>query len=125
MVLYHIKIICTLHKSIVLTKKMIFMNLPMNRPTFCCTHNVGRFIPMLVGIAIPVIVVPYLINSFVVNFEVNELTAKVFFLEAMIWESCIMIGLVPVNTHYRTVFEQSTVGMRIIDSSCQGQKQHL
>jgi len=76
-------------------------------------------LPMLVGIAIPVIVVPYFINSFVVNFEVIELTAKVFFLEAMIWETCIIIGLVPVNTHYRTVFEQSTVGMRIIDSSGQ------
>ena len=78
-----------------------------------------KVLPMLVGIAIPVIVVPCFINSFVVNFEVIELTAKVFFLEAMIWESCIMIGLVPVNTHYRTVFEHSTVGMRIIDSSGQ------
>ena len=78
-----------------------------------------KVLPMLVGIAIPVIVVPYIINSFVVNFEVIEFTAMLFFLEAMFWESCIMIGLVPVNTNYRTVFEQSTVGMRIIDSSGQ------
>ena len=28
-----------------------------------------------------------------------------------------MIGLVPVNTHYQMVFERSTVGMRIVDSS--------
>ena len=69
------------------------------------------------GISIPIIVIPYFINSFVVRFELIELTAKAFFLETMILESFIMIGLVPVNTHYQMVFERSTVGMRIVDSS--------
>lgn len=74
-----------------------------------------KALPLLVGIAIPLIVLPYFISGFVVKYELIELTAKLYFLEAMSWESCIILGLVPVNTQYGMVFEQSTVGMRIVN----------
>ncbi len=75
-----------------------------------------KLLPLLVGIAMPLIVMPYFINGFVAKRELIELTAKLYFLEAMSWESCIILGLVPVNTQYGMVFEQSTVGMRIVSS---------
>lgn len=74
-----------------------------------------KALPLFVGIAMPLIVLPYFISGFVVEHELIELTAKLYFLEAMSWESCIILGLVPVNTQYGMVFEQSTVGMRIVN----------
>lgn len=74
-----------------------------------------KALPLLVGIAMPLIVVPYFFSGFVVKLELIELTAKLYFLEVMSWESCIILGLVPVNTQYGMVFEQSTVGMRIVN----------
>jgi len=59
--------------------------------------------------------IPYLSASFVVNIELIEYTAFLFFLEAMVWESCIIAGMVPVNTHYKDVFDRSSVDMRIVD----------
>lgn len=80
-----------------------------------CERRCLKVLPLLVGIAMPLIVLPYLISGFVVEYELIELTAKLYFFEAMSWESCIILGLVPVNTQYRMVFEQSTVGMRIVN----------
>lgn len=73
-----------------------------------------KMLPVLFGIAMPLVVLQGILSSFVIE-EIIELTAKCFFLEAMMWESCIYAGLVPVNTMYGLVFEYSTVGMRIID----------
>lgn len=76
-----------------------------------------KVIPLMIGAAMPLWVLPYLHQGFLVNVELIELTAKLFFLEILSWESCIILGLVPVNTQYRMVFERSTVGMRIIDEA--------
>jgi hypothetical protein len=38
----------------------------------------------------------------------------VFFLEAVSWELFIYLGLIPVNTQYRAVFDRSTAGMQIV-----------
>lgn len=73
-----------------------------------------KFLPFGISIAMPLIVIPYFLNEFAAKSELIELTAKLFFLEALTWESCILLGMVPVNTQYETVFEQSTVAMRII-----------
>lgn len=74
-----------------------------------------KVLPLIIGIAMPLTVLPYFISGFVVEHELIELTAKLYFLEAMSWEVCIILGLVPVNTHYGMVFEQSTVGMMIVN----------
>lgn len=74
-----------------------------------------KLLPFLIGIAIPVVILPYLIKDFANSKEIIDLTAKLYFLEIMSWESCIILGLVPVNTQYGMVFERSTVGMRITD----------
>ena len=70
--------------------------------------------PMLFFIAIVVFVMPYMVASFMVDVEFVELSAGLFFFETMIWESCILIGLVPVNTLYSEVFDRSTVAMQIV-----------
>ena len=47
----------------------------------------------------------------------NEILKKevfMFFLEILVWESSILLGLVPVNTQYDEVFDRSTVAMQII-----------
>jgi hypothetical protein len=38
-----------------------------------------------------------------------------YFLEVMVWESCIIAGMVPVNTHYEDVFDRSTIAVQILD----------
>ncbi len=48
------------------------------------------------------------------NVEVIELFARLYFIEAVTWEFYILIGLVPVNTHYADIFRHASVGMQII-----------
>ena len=57
---------------------------------------------------------PYTAASFWVKWELIELSAGVFFLEAVSWELFIYLGLIPVNTQYRAVFDRSTAGMQIV-----------
>lgn len=71
-------------------------------------------VPMLVFISEFLFIIPYMVASFVVDVEFIELSAALFFFETMIWESCILIGLVPVNTLYSEVFDRSTVAMQIV-----------
>lgn len=75
-----------------------------------------KLFPLMIGLSIPIVILPNLMNQFMPSGDFIELTAKLYFLEIMSWESCIIIGLVPINTRYGMVFEQSTVGMRIVDS---------
>ena len=74
-----------------------------------------RALPFLIGGLMPVTVIPYLLNSFLPITELIEMTVKLFYIEALTWESCILLGMVPVNTQYRKVFERATVGMQIIN----------
>lgn len=76
-----------------------------------------KAIPLIISVAMPSVLLQYLFQGFLVRFELIELTGKLYFLEILSWESCIMLGLVPVNTQYRTVFERSTVGMRIVNEA--------
>lgn len=73
--------------------------------------------PMLVFISEFLFIIPYMVASFSVDVEFIELSAALFFFETMIWESCILIGLVPVNTLYSEVFDRSTVAMQIVGES--------
>jgi hypothetical protein len=57
---------------------------------------------------------PYTVSSFWVHRELIEFSAGVFFLEAVSWELFIWLGMIPVNTQYKTVFDLSTVGMQVV-----------
>ena len=70
--------------------------------------------PFLIAVFMLLFNVPYIYYSFVVEYEFVEYFAFIFFLEAIIWESCIIAGMVPVNTHYEEVFDRSTVAMQIV-----------
>lgn len=77
-------------------------------------HSLLRFAPCAIAGGMLLFCIPYLIAAFVVRFELIEFTAALAFLEAMMWESCILLGMIPVNTQYEQVFDRSTVGMRIV-----------
>ena len=74
-----------------------------------------RIVPVLIAVVLILYNIPYIAGSFVVSFELIEHTAGLFFFEAIIWETCILSGMVPVNTHYEEVFDRSTVAMQIVD----------
>ena len=74
-----------------------------------------KILPMIVVIIMFGFNIPYFAASFVVDWEFIEHTAGVGYIEALIWESCIVTGMVPVNTEYEEVFKDSTFGMRITD----------
>jgi len=73
-----------------------------------------RSVPLLIVFFILAFNIPYLSSSFVVNIELIEYFALLFFLEAMVWESCVLVGMVPVNAQYEEVFDRSTVAMQIV-----------
>lgn len=75
--------------------------------------------PLLIAVFMLVFSLGYILSSFVVTIELIEYSVFMFFLEIMIWESCIAVGMVPVNTHYEEVFDRSTVAMQIIDTDGQ------
>lgn len=76
-----------------------------------------RFLPFVIGILTLGMYGYYLLHSFNVQNEVVELTAKHYFMEMLLWESCIGLGMVPVNLQYEQVFRESTVAMQITDHS--------
>lgn len=76
-----------------------------------------RIAPFLIAVFMLVLNIPHLSGSFVVQYELIEYSVFLFFLEIMVWESCIITGMVPVNTHYEEVFDRSTVAMRIVDTT--------
>lgn len=78
-----------------------------------------KMLPFFIAGGIVLFSIPYLLSSFVVGYELVEYSAAIFFLEALVWESCMFVGMVPVNTQYAAVFDRSTVAMQIVDQ--QGQ----
>ena len=70
--------------------------------------------PFLIAVIMLIFTILYQSSSFVVKYELIEYSALLYFLEVLVWESCIMAGMVPVNTHYEDVFDRSTVAMQIM-----------
>ena len=60
-------------------------------------------------------ILPIYLRSYVVEYEFIENIASFFLMEIFIWESCIAVGMVPVNAYHKTVFDISTVAMQITD----------
>lgn len=76
-----------------------------------------RTAPLVFAVAMLVFSFLYLSFSFAVSVELIEYSVLIFFLEIMVWESCIWVGMVPVNTHYEEVFDRSSVAMQIVDEN--------
>ena len=88
-------------------------NILNGRPVF------RLLIPFAETIILILFTIPYFLNYLQVNpsiapMEVIEFYAKVYYTEVLTWEFYIYMGLVPVNTDYREIFEHSTVAMQII-----------
>ena len=78
-----------------------------------------RIVPFAEAILLFIFFLPYLLNWLQVNaplapFEVLEQYAKIYYIEVLTWEFYIYLGLVPVNTEYRAVFELSPLGLQIL-----------
>lgn len=73
-----------------------------------------KLAPFLEPLALLAFCTPYTLLSFSVRRELIEFSAGVFYLEAVSWELFIRLGLIPVNTQYKTVFDRSTAGMQIV-----------
>ncbi|MBR3460136.1 MAG: hypothetical protein IKH21_04990 [Clostridia bacterium] len=79
-------------------------------------------LPFFEVITVFILTVPYFINNIHTNPlprppEILEYFAKVYYVEVLTWEIYIYFGLVPANTDYQTIFNNSTLDMQIIDSS--------
>jgi len=75
----------------------------------------ASIVPFLIAVFMLLYNIPYIITSYVVTIGLLEYHVAMYFMEAMLWESCILTGMIPVNTHYEEVFDRSTVAMQIID----------
>ena len=73
-----------------------------------------RIVPFLVAVLMVLYNIPHIMVSFSSDIGLFEYHALLFFLEAILWESCILTGMIPVNTRYEEVFDRSTVAMQII-----------
>ena len=73
-----------------------------------------KAVPFLICLSMLVFTLPYLALSFAVELELIEYSALMLFLEVLVWESCIRLGLVLVNSRYPAVFDRSTAAMQIL-----------
>jgi len=80
-------------------------------------YTARRFAPVLIAVIMILFNIPYVASSFVMEYELVEYVVSLFFMEVMIWESCILSGMVPVNTHYEDVFNRSTIAMQIVNQA--------
>ena len=80
-------------------------------------HTHLRTVPFLIAVFVLIYSMIYAANSYVMNFELFDYHIFLFYLEAMIWEISILVGMVPANTHYEEVFDRSTVAMQIADAN--------
>ena len=72
---------------------------------------------LLVGACMAAAAAPYMLSSFAPDPDFVEFFARVFLFEALLWESCIATGLVPVNTGYEDVLHASTIALQLLDAS--------
>lgn len=85
--------------------------------------NQGKPLKWLISLIEPLLILVFTFDYFAFSLqiipalegkEVIELYAGMYYIEALTWEFYIYMGLVPVNTQYREIFENAAVGMQII-----------
>ena len=84
------------------------------RSSMLTSPRMIRQTPIYFAITMLLVNIPYFSASFVVTFELMEYSVLIYFLEILIWESCIILLMVPINTHYDEVFDRSTIAMQIV-----------
>ena len=72
-------------------------------------------VPVFMTLMMFVVGIPYFMSGFTVSWEPVELTVSMFFLEILVWETSISVGMFPVNTYYKEAFESSSIAMQITD----------
>lgn len=81
-------------------------------------HISNRFLKLLPILELVLLIAytaPYVAIDFAPpKVEFIEYTAGLFFYEILVWETCILIGVLPVNTDYREIFHCSDIGMQIL-----------
>lgn len=78
-------------------------------------NSFKRWLPILELAGILLYTAPYAAGSFAPpKMEFIEYTVSLFFYEILVWETCIMIGVLPVNSNYREIFHRSDTGMQIL-----------
>ena len=60
-------------------------------------------------------ILPIYMQSYVVEYELIENIASFFLMVIFIWESCIAVGMVQVNSYHKQVFDTSSILMQITD----------
>lgn len=85
--------------------------------------NQRKMLKWLISLAEPFLILVFTFSYFAISLqlipvlegkEVIELYARMYYIEVLTWEFYIYMGLVPVNTEYREIFECATIGMQII-----------
>lgn len=76
-----------------------------------------RMLPFLIVLLDGIYILPIYVNSLVVQYEVIEGMCSFFLMEILVWESCIAMGMVQVNSYHKEVFDISTVSMQITDDN--------
>ena len=77
--------------------------------------RIALFEPLLIVIfTFPFFAVSLRILPRLEGVEVLEFYAKLYYIEIITWELFIYTGLVPVNTHYQTLFEHAASGMMLV-----------
>ncbi len=104
--------------GIILIVLRVFMIYRRNK-----SASVNRFFRFLIPFFEPLLMFVFSFEFFVVSLqlipafagkEVIEFYAKIYYIEVLTWEFYIYMGLVPINTQYREIFEHATVGMQIV-----------
>lgn len=75
----------------------------------------GEVLPFVVSACMFAVTIPYFSISVAPVLDLVEFFARIFFAEAMVWESCAVAGIAPVNTGYEDVLHRSTIALQIFD----------
>ena len=74
-----------------------------------------RWLPTMISIGFIIFTIPYAATGFAVpKYELLEYYVGMIFLDCLLWESLIAIGVLPVNSHYHEMFLQAETGMMIL-----------
>lgn len=74
-----------------------------------------KWLPLLELMLLILYTIPYIAIDFTPpKLEFIEYTAGLFCYEILVWESCILIGVLPVNTDYNEIFHRSDIGMQLL-----------
>lgn len=76
-----------------------------------------RAIPFFTLYCILIYLIPYVRGSMIWNKEPIELAYFIFLVEALFWEFCIRLGYVQANRFHGYIFNNSQIGMEILNTS--------